>query len=430
MLPKTCNCFQNITAIGQFNQTKKINRWFDNRVFCLKYSQNTTTLNYLATITKTCDMEQRCQNYFCKVDGRCPIVDIYIDQRETVRDGIYKYSSSAFNLRSSSIYNTSISSKEEFENKILLPAIDISISFNGKCIDGDNSINFNYPLINDKVCAIDQSYYTIFKSPVNTVLNANDNYFESINKNFPLFDFVVNDQTKFNLDISYAFYRESLRCFLEKFDTLNEKRPLPGFTYVESTDTLVIKRNKLKALLRSFVQFDSSYEFQNYIQLAILIVNCFIVGINVMVISAKIIIYSCSCCSWFSPFIVCEKYLCFFLDLGLAVLGGVSYFILIDYVDVIDNMLDQNCVDNYVQYKFGVFSDNLEATAEANLQLFIIMIIKIFMIVFTILYYISCSKCNIECKRFGEIVAEGINDGDDDILIKEINSVRNSKTVN
>jgi hypothetical protein len=295
-------------------------------------------------------------------------------------------------------------------NTVLPPILNISISLSGKCVDGSHALDFSYPIINDTECPIDQRYYNIEKENAKVILGRN-NYINTLIQ-YPLFNLTITDNNKWSIDSEYAFYRNTLTCLMKEYDNINEKTEY--FGKISSGYTFDVQKQKIRNILTVFANFDTSFSYQNAIQILILFINSLIVFVNLVSIMSKILAIGFNCCNCIRIFVYYEKLFSFFLDLCLAFLGAFSFFILYRYVNLVNILVDSDCVDNYVQYKFGLFANTLQDTAESNLQLFIIILIKIFFILFSIVYYITCKRCKLSCFKFWEIIVENINEGDED----------------
>jgi hypothetical protein len=121
-----------------------------------------------------------------------------------------------------------------------------------------------------------------------------------------------------------------------------------------------------------------------------------------------------------------EIYASFHLDLIISFLGGFSYFLLYHYIDVFNVLLKTNCIDERVRNKLNLYSDALQATSEASLQVFIIMILKLFLIIFSFFYYLISGKCNLSLKKILIVLKENLNEGNDpDMENKLLSTSRN-----
>jgi len=217
-----------------------------------------------------------------------------------------------------------------------------------------------------------------------------------------------------NLDIEYAFYRNSLSCLIEKYDDLNRNYFFQNTKNKEEAEKAKYNYQQLKIqnLITTFIMFKYSFEFRGCIQNTILGINSFTVLVNVMTILYKFIFHFKD--NRINKVFSFEIYLSFFLDVIVAILGGFSYFILDSYINFLTDIVESGCVDNYVQYKFGVFSASLDGTSTQNLQIFLVMIIKIFIIVVYILYFLCANEGKSKCKDISKIIKENINEGETD----------------
>lgn len=299
----------------------------------------------------------------------------------------------------------------------------MSISRNGKCnIRDDTNLQTDYSTVRNIDCPKDQTYYDFYSEDLKTVLNYNDNYFDFLDNKLPLFSKIVNVNVKWSLSLRYAFYRNTVGCLLSKYSNINEKKVFKDFT----TDDGKIptrfedKRFQLRNILSVFVNFMDTYDFQNRIQVTILILNCVVILFNLIIIFYKFLILCCKSPQFIQTMANYEGALSFFLDFVIAVLGGVSYYIISKFIDLIDNLLSTDCVDNRVQYQFGVFNEALESTAEQNFQIFLYMIFKIVIIILSVMYYMIYKNCSFRFNSLKKLIMETINEGEDEMDLEAL----------
>lgn len=412
-LPNKCDCYQKIEGVP----AKNIDTWFKNKKFCILKDPNITTLTYLssALYDDGCLQENLCQTYFCKnkftddVSKPCPVVDIYFDQIFSRIEGnkVVQYvNNSDWNLHADSYYQQMFVSNETFENTILPPTIGISITRSGKCVSGENSFFSDNPLFEKVECPIDQKYYSISKLTLQEVLS-NNNYLNEVLK-VPGISKTLTNDNKWSLDAQYGFNKFTLTCLLNNYDKLNSN-DLQSLNDTQLSD-FDYKQKKIGYILKGFIQFTTEFDFQEHLQRTILGINVTLVFGTVITVIYKIfsLCFNCKCCHGLFSL---EIYFSFSIEFILGTLGAVSYFILGDFIDFLDSLLTSNCVDNYVQYKFGVFHENLEGTSDRNLEVFLIVVLKISLILVSIVYY-SCSLDKITCKHVIDIIKEGIGEGE------------------
>ncbi len=417
--------------------------------------KNISTLRYLETINKDCPDNLRCQHYFCATefpDKKCPIVDIYTkklidnyqpddiqNKNEDSPNQNNQLNQSKINMiprynimditniqiKTSSIYDRNFNNKNTFEDTILLPIIDLLIVGNGKCnLKQQNQIYLDYSTITNIECPIDQHIHNFYSSDIKQILNSNDNYYDYLDSKLPLFDILVNKDVKWSLGLEYAFHRKTLTCLFEKYDKLNN---IEFFSKIEKKNNIItnfdIKKEKLKNLLILFINFNSNYKFQDGIQLSILIINSLVIFFNIVIIIHKLILLWIPCDDNINMLFSYEYIFSFIFDVIIAILGAVSYFILGKFVDYFENILKSDCIDNYIQYQFTVFSDSLQNTLNQNFQIFIFMIFKIFLIFIHILYYSLYRNCKCRCSNFKRVIIENLNEGENNIDIVELRTI-------
>lgn len=416
-IPNKCDCYANITGI---KSTKTIDTWFPNKKLCILKDNNLTTLKYLSSAmdSEDCEQDNLCQTYFCKskftsdVTKPCPVVDIYFDHKFNKTNGnrsIIYVDNKEWNLHADTFYNQMFISNQTFENTIIPPMIGISISRSGKCATGPNSLYSDHPLLKKIDCPLDQKYYSISKLPLEEVL-INNNYLDEVLK-IPGMNRSLTNENKWSLDSQYGFYKFSLTCLMENYDKIHLSKVsslnqtiLGDFTY---------KQRKIAYILQGFLEFTTNYQYQNYLQLIILGLNAILVIVSILTIFLKIFSYCLKCRDCYLSLFSFEIYFSFFIELGLGVLGGSSYFIMTDYINFLDSLVNSGCVDNYVQYKFGVFNQSLGDSSDQNLEVFFIVLLKIVLIIISTIYY-TCYLEKMTCSHFGTIIKENIGDGQEE----------------
>lgn len=365
-----------------------------------------------------CEKGYECQNYFCRKDfpsQKCPLVDVYFDYKSSYNSSSY-YNVNLYNIDTSQIklvsttqYNQTFTDKETFENLVFPPILNMGIKRSGQCVDGSHSFESPYTLMDSTNCARDQRFHVLEKQDLAVTLNNNGNYWDYLVKKLPLLNNTKQDNFKWDLDVEYSIYRYTLSCLLENYDKLNINNTV--FLNDTSVDSNYnYKRLKMRNILSAFVMYDDKYSFQENIQIAILALNCAAVFLNVFVIIFKLCKFFCNCCEVFIG--DWDVYVAFLIDLSTAVLGGTSFYIIDNYLSFIDNLISSNCSDPYINYKMGTFSDNLQATSDQNLQIFLIMLFKMFIMIFSVLYYLFATHFNVTCKQFNQIIKDNINEGD------------------
>jgi hypothetical protein len=416
-IPNKCDCYANITGIAN---NKTIDIWFPNKKLCILKDKNLTTLKYLSSAmnAEDCPQANLCQTYFCKnkftsdVSKPCPVVDVYFDHKFVKIEGnktIQYIDNREWSLHADTFYSQMFTTNKTFENTIIPPMISISISRSGKCVSGSNSIYSDHPLLNKVDCPIDQRYYSLSKLSLQEVLT-NNNYLDDVLR-IPGMNRSLNNENKWSLDSQYGFHKFTLTCLMNNYDKINLK------TVSALNQTLLgdfaYKQRKIGYILQGFLQFTSNYKYQNYLQIIILALNATLVFVSIVTVFYKIFSYCLDCHNCCHSFFSLEIYFTFFIELSLGALGGASYFTMSTYIDFLDSLLTSGCVDNYVQYKFGVFQQTLSDTSDQNLEVFFIVLLKILLIIISTIYY-SCALEKMTCRKFGAIIKENIGEGEEE----------------
>lgn len=353
-----------------------------------------------------------------------PNVTSSSSSNSTSDDTNFSYDRNQLTLVQTTEYKKTFFDSLTLENIVFVPILGMAISRNGKCnIKEDSNLQTDYSAIRNIDCPRDQTYYDFYSQDLKNVLNTNDNYFDLLDKQLPLFSKIVNIDVKWSLALKYSFYRNTIGCLLSKYSNINTNSAFAEYKVPEGYNATRFdqKRFQLSNILSVFIDFTETYTFQNNIQIAILILNCFVIFFNLIIIFYKVFVLCCACPQLIENLAKYEGASSFFLDFVIAVLGGVSYFIIKKFIGLIENLLSTDCIDNRVQYQFGVFNDALDSTAEQNFQIFLFMIFKITIIFFSLLYYMLYKKCNFRWNSIKKVMMETINEGEDEMDLEALN---------
>jgi hypothetical protein len=441
-LPKGgCRCYEDVNGTSE---NKTIQTWYTNQRICVKKNVNLSTYDYLKSAMdwEECNSTDLCQNYFCKTkypknaEPTCPIVDVYFDHFYYSTENnmtVQVEDETKWYVHPTDFYNKSFTDNTTYQDTILAPILGLSITRTGRCNTGEDSIIIDYSLVDNIDCALDQRYYTISKLSLVDLLKRN-NHYNDLSKVIGFNKSLERDINKWNLDLKYGFYRNTLTCLMKQYDQLNKNN------YKQSLNKTLLgdyqyKKTKIGYILEAFITFTTSFLFQENIQKSLLALNSILVLINILAVFYKLFRYWFICFECCDLLLMAEKYITFLLELSIGILGGFSYFILSSYQNYMDNLVDSGCVDNYVQYQIGMFSSSLSSTADQNFEIFLIILIKMFFILLSTIYY-SCAKGErLNCKEIKHIIKENIADGEDEdfaqlkSLNKSINTEENNEDI-
>jgi hypothetical protein len=159
-------------------------------------------------------------------------------------------------------------------------------------------------------------------------------------------------------------------------------------------------------------------------QLAILIINSFVVFFNLTTIAIKVLMIFLK--SEKLSFITDNEYLLsFLLDLVIGIMGGISYFRIDEFTTWLGAIIGTSCLDNYTQYQFGVFNESLEGTRDQNLQLFLFVLFKCIIIFCFTVVYMLYRKCNFTRKTLWRVVKDNINEGESNLKFEDVDNMAN-----
>jgi hypothetical protein len=417
-LPISCKCFEWVKGN---NEEKKIDIIFPNKRLCIRRGK-LNSLDYLksALSQQVCEKENVCQNYFCKTFNtsetnttRCPLVDIYFDNLKRVKGKNNQvtlvHDDSVWNIFSSPYYNRTFKDNSTYETTIVNPILDIALTLDGRCVANDrNRLVLHYGLIDSVECPRDQRFYPSTTIRVYDVL-VNSGNFESLSK-FPGFNRTIMGDVKWNFESEYPFYKFTLQCLMNKVE--ETKHTLLQVQNTTNMSNLEFLKTRIGTILNVFLNFDEDFKYQIILQIIILGVNIFIIFVSLAVISYKFISYFCKC-NMFKKFFDLETWVGFSSEIFLGILGGFSYFFIGQYINAINWLMSTDCVDNYLQYKLGIFSSSLDSSRSQNFQVFLIVLIKFFFILITSLFYLLNGR-KLTCKIIEENVGEGGENSDEE----------------
>jgi hypothetical protein len=288
-----------------------------------------------------------------------------------------------------------------------MPVIGMYLSLKGECSNSYQNTLTQVSLLNITDCSLDNRNFITMRQNMTQVLEYN-NIYKLYDTNIPQFNKKITSEDKISFGLRYAMYRDTLTCLYETLDTSK-------FFKIQSYDQTQLKiKEKIAISVYVFVSMESTFKIQKAIQTYLLAINCFIVFFNVCIIIfrvSKVFIedkYYGHRCLYF------EVYFSFCLDLITAIIGGTSFFILNQVVSFTNTVLDTNCMGNYEAGKLNSYSNDLYSTADQNLQIFCVMLMKIALILINIFYYIFVKKCRITAKRLWKLFYENIHEGDED----------------
>lgn len=291
--------------------------------------------------------------------------------------------------------------------KIYMPIVGMFLGLRGICSNGENNTLTLVSLLETNDCSIESRNFITQTEEIDVVLNHN-NIYSAYNTTIPQFDLRLTNQDKISFGLKYAMYRDTISCLIKSLD-------FTTFWDIGNYDVDKLNnKQKVSLTVYIFVSMGNVFDTQNAIQLYLLIINISVVGINVLVIIFRVVKSFIKNAYFGHSCLYYEVYFSFIIDIASAIVGGISYFYLENIVNYVNNILDTNCMGNYESYKLDSYANDLYDTADQNLQIFVLMVIKILLITINILYYASVKKCRMTCSKFGHLIYENIHEGDED----------------
>jgi len=172
---------------------------------------------------------------------------------------------------------------------------------------------------------------------------------------------------------------------------------------------------------------EDTFQLQMFFQLFLLISNCTVVALNFGIIIFRVVKVFLHDKYFGHRVVYFEVYISFLIDFGTAIVAGCSYFILIKIYNSVDFVIGTSCLGNFEEHKLDNYANDLYDTADQNLQIFVVMLLKIFLISFSMLYYIIVEEFNITCNKFMDLFYENIHEGDEEDAPMDAEEVEEDK---
>lgn len=403
---RQCDCYRESPSKPE----RDLKLWSNGSKICVKKDSKWSTLKYLSSIKqfRKCKKENRCQKYFCKEDDQeCPLIDIWIK-----KDYNSQTKKNNLDLKFSTNNTRSVAFGEEYMSQVLLPMLDLQIILRASCNSG-GSKGLDYGgITNNFPCSVSQVTEELDSEGFENILNSNGGLFDEYSKDIPDFKYRTSlSDIAISLESKHVFYRASISCLMRKanatadlLDTFN--------TDLDNTSNTFLK--KLSTITFAFVSIQDYFSFQKYLQQFVLYINAIILGVAFLAITIKIISIVIGKESYF-VWITLKIwiYFSFAIDLISGIVGGAAYFIINDVLQKIKVMSEAQCIDDYSNSNYAVYTNSLQGTANLNLQIFIFIIFKFALILFTCFYYCLALRCKLEKTMVAKIFFESIADGDE-----------------
>ncbi len=293
----------------------------------------------------------------------------------------------------------------------------------GKCNNDQNLQSLTlYPLFNPIKCPLMQRSHTFHTLTLNQLLKANNAY-EKVTNLFDLYDLTADEESTWGLNSETAFQRNTIQCIMKNYKVIGSYFPKinPSITGFDR------EKERYKNVLSIFLDLTEIFFFIKVMQILLLATNVFQVFLGLLFILIKIGGYCChGCCKNTKKHKQClinEFYFTYCLDICVAFVGGYAFFTLHNFNLLMGLIFDTQCLDDNIKYVFGIYSQILGATADQNLQIFVIVLMKIALQVFSIIFSLCMIKCKINKKGCNRVCEESFaeqDDGGDEISEEEL----------
>lgn len=392
-----CNkCYSKYNGLPN-NQTIKY--FYGNQKPCLLYDNLQSTFTYLDSVSAKCDMENLCNDFFCKQDNnpanRCPITVIMNKESSNVQDLQSPFAFSASYLT----YDTLDSN---YHGYIYTPVTDIRIGKNGLCNSGAK-YESSYPLVKINDCQLSSRFYNFDTASLQDILKYN-NVFQTVNSSLPFFEAITKNETWY-LTYQSAFSRETLYCLINKHNlfldlALSENNNTFNMSHINDY------RQRFAEAIDVYTNLGNNSKFQEQVQTTIYYVSIIITSFEI----AYVLIKMFNICGDRMKILLCilsyEGYLAFSVDIFYVIVTGVVHKILYDYMLRIEELIQTGCLDDYVSGKLTIYKIATEVVADKTLEMFLIIMTKLVIIGITLTYYCIVKKGGLNFRGCEQIIFE------------------------
>lgn len=389
---KCCNCFD---LIESNDVETNFTQYFPSKKLCFKVDSEQSTYKYLISHFDNCydsgNSDDRCNDYFCKKNGKCPITNSIINSNSTSLEN----EPIAF----SSSYKTLNDYDEDGDSYILLPFFSIAVGNNFMCNSLNKGFWPSYSLVNRIICLESIRFNTIYTQSLKQLIENND-LVDYYNNGYPLWEeFMVKDKIRYQTE--HVLHPETLHCIfnLKKIFITNKESNL---------DNDQDKMNFLSAkdYIEAFTNFNDAYYFIKNILKVLLGLQSFVIFLSVTAVSLKL--FNCFY-DFVKPiffFYTYENFLSLFIDFVIMCVAGSSSQKLKHYSSVFNLLAGDNdivdCLGEYGRAKFVNMILICDTIQGSHFNLTLIALIRFIMILLSLMHYLIITP-KIKYKS-GEII--------------------------
>jgi hypothetical protein len=99
-----------------------------------------------------------------------------------------------------------------------------------------------------------------------------------------------------------------------------------------------------------------------------------------------------------------EAYLAVLIDFTIAIIGIITYSSLKLYLSYLEEFLELDCLDEFTNGKLNNFKVATDVVADKGLEIFVIVMTKIFLMLIGLVHECSTKNCKLTCKEYEKLI--------------------------
>jgi hypothetical protein len=401
---KCDKCYTDVQGVGEI----KVDKYYGDLKPCLKYDEELSTLEYLKTATIPCSEENRCQDFFCKLNNdknnRCPIT--FIEKKVTPALGLPIPSNEIGPFKFADGYMKYQNYDSNDHGYINMPISGIYIAFNAVCDNNERRYISDYPLIKLDNCQPSELFRNFDTKTVDEVLR-NNGLDQIIYNNLTRYYNSANNIDTWSIAAKTAMRYNTLYCIINSGAgrDLNLKNIM--ITLADSKRDDEEKRREIfSEYIYSFVNIEANSEFQNSVQSFMLFLNIFITSMEIIYVLIKFVHSLGINLRPVLNIFRFEGYICFLCDIAIAITGFVTYHNIENFLHHLEKLMMTGCLDEYSYNKLLLYKSSSEVVADKSKEICVIVVVKLMLVIFSVITTCVSKNGKVPFVELQELICE------------------------
>jgi viroplasmin and RNaseH domain-containing protein len=397
-------CYTEVQGVGEI----LIDKFYGDVKPCLKYDEELTTLEYLKTATLPCSEENRCQDFFCKLNNdynnKCPITFVAKNVTPALGLPIPTNDTGPFKLADGYMKYQNYDSNDH--GYINMPITGIFMAFNGVCDKNERRYISDYPLIKLSNCHPSEQFRNFDTKSVDEVLR-NNGLDQIIYSNLTRYSNSATQFDTWSLVAKTAMSYNTLYCIINSGAgrDLNLKNLMITFADTKREDEEE-RREIFSDYMYTFVNIEANSEFQNSIQSFMLILNIFITSMEIIYVLVKFIHSLGINLRGLLNVLRFEGYICFLCDIAIAITGYVTYHNIEHFLHYVEELMITRCLDEYAYNKLLLYKSSSQVVADKSKEICVIVVVKLLLVIFSVITTCISNHGKVPFVELQELICE------------------------